>query len=146
MRHFHDARNAANWTMGEILRIVNDRKCAVGSLKTTPTRFAALLDLLAKGTISAQSGKKVIDIMEVEDRDPAAIVADHGLAQVSDAGLLEEAVRKAIEANPDEAQRFREGEKKLMGFFVGQAKNLTGGKGNPKEISSLVMKMLGAGG
>jgi len=52
MRHCSDARSAANWIMGEILRIVNDRKCEVGSLKTTPVRFAALLDLLAKGAIS----------------------------------------------------------------------------------------------
>jgi aspartyl-tRNA(Asn)/glutamyl-tRNA(Gln) amidotransferase subunit B len=52
-------------------------------------------------------------------------------------------VRQAIEDNPGEAERYRTGEKKLAGFFVGQAIKLTGGKGNPKEISAIVVRLLG---
>jgi aspartyl-tRNA(Asn)/glutamyl-tRNA(Gln) amidotransferase subunit B len=98
---------------------------------------------VASGRISGQSGKKVVDAVEADDREPAEIIAERGLVQVSDASLLEEAVKKAIEANPKEAERFRAGEKKLMGFFVGQAMKLTGGKGNPKEISGIVGRVLG---
>jgi aspartyl-tRNA(Asn)/glutamyl-tRNA(Gln) amidotransferase subunit B len=140
--HFGDAANAANWIMGEILHIVNDKKIAVTGLRVTPKRLALLLREVASGAISGQAGKKVIDLIEAEDKDPAAIIVERGLVQVSDASLLEEAVTKAIEANPKEAERFRAGEKKLMGFFVGQAIRLTGGRGNPKEISNIIMKRM----
>jgi len=129
--------------MGEILRMVNDKKVAITELRVTPKRLAAVLRKVDSDEISAQSGKKILDMIEAEDKEPEAIIAERGLAQVSDASLLKTAVQQAIEANPKEAERFRAGEKKLMGFFVGQAIKLTGGKGNPKEISGIVGKMLG---
>jgi aspartyl-tRNA(Asn)/glutamyl-tRNA(Gln) amidotransferase subunit B len=140
--HCNDAATAANWIMGELLHMVNDKKIAISDLRVTPKRLASLLAEVAAGTISANSGKRVLSLIEAEDKEPAAIIAEHGLVQVSDASFLDEAVSKAIEANPMEAERFRAGEKKLMGFFVGQAMKLTGGKGNPKEISNIVMKRM----
>jgi aspartyl-tRNA(Asn)/glutamyl-tRNA(Gln) amidotransferase subunit B len=142
---FSDAATAANWIMGEVLHIVNDKKIAVTNLRVTPKRLAALLAEVTMGTISANSGKRVIELIEAEDKEPAAIIAEHGFVQVSDASFLEEAVGRAIEANPKEAERFKAGEKKLMGFFVGQAIKLTGGKGNPKEISNIIMKRMTEG-
>ncbi len=142
-KHYPDAATAANWIMGEILRMVNDKKVAITGLRVTPERLATVLKKVDSDEISAQSGKKILDMIEAEDKEPEAIIAERGLAQVSDVSLLETAVQQAIEANPKEAERFRAGEKKLMGFFVGQAIKLTGGKGNPKEISAIVGKMLG---
>ena len=143
LQHYGDARVAANWIMGEVMRIVNDLKTDVAALRLTPARLAALLRQVEAGAISAQAGKRVLDLVETEDTDPDAIIAEKALSQISDLSLLEEAVKKAIQANPKEAQRVRDGEKKLVGFFVGQAVKLTGGKGNPKEISGIVMKLLG---
>jgi aspartyl-tRNA(Asn)/glutamyl-tRNA(Gln) amidotransferase subunit B len=138
-----DARTAANWIMGEILRIVNDRKCTAAQLAVTPRRLAVVLRQVADGTISAQAGKKVIDLVQAENRDPETVIKEKGFAQVSDSGTLEAAVRQVIEAHPGESARYKAGEKKLSGFFVGQAIKLTGGKGNPKEIHAIVERLLG---
>ncbi len=136
-----DATTVANWS-GEIFHIVKDRKIDFSKLHLTPERFVDVIKKVDAGEISMQAGKKILPLIEAEDKDPAVIIKEHELAQVSDTSLLEEAVRRAIEANPKEAERFRAGEKKLMGFFVGQAIKLTGGKGNPKEISGIVGRML----
>ena len=143
VRHGSDAAAAANWIMGEILRIVNEQKLDVAKLSITPARLAALLSLVASGAISAQAGKKVVTLVQSENRDPETIIKEKGLTQISDSGALEAAVRKLLSANPEEAGRLRAGEKKLAGFFVGQAMKATGGKGNPKEISAILAKLLG---
>jgi aspartyl-tRNA(Asn)/glutamyl-tRNA(Gln) amidotransferase subunit B len=143
LSHFSDAKTTANWVMGEVLRLVKELKVGVRALRVTPKRLAALMRQVADGKISAQAAKKVLDAVQETDKEPETVIAEKGLAQVSDASTLEAAVKQAIDANPGEAARYRAGEKKLMGFFVGQAIKLTGGKGNPKEISALVMKQLG---
>jgi len=143
VRHGSDAATAANWIMGEILRIVNEQKLDVAKLSITPARLAALLSLVASGAISAQAGKKVVTLVQSENRDPETIIKEKGFTQISDSGTLEAAVRKLLSANPEEAGRLRAGEKKLAGFFVGQAMKATGGKGNPKEISAILGKLLG---
>lgn len=71
-------------------------------------------------------------------RAPGEIVEAEGLTQVSDADQLEAWVRDAIEANPDEAERLRGGEKKLVGFFMGQVMRASGGKADPKRVSALL--------
>jgi aspartyl-tRNA(Asn)/glutamyl-tRNA(Gln) amidotransferase subunit B len=140
--HYGDATAAANWIMGEILRIVNEQKLDVAKLRITPRRLSGLLKQVAAGAISAQTGKKVIDLVQAEDKDPETIIKEHGFAQVSDSATLEAAVRQVIDAHPEEAGRYKTGEKKLMGFFVGQAMKATGGKGNPKEISAIAGRLL----
>lgn len=143
MHHYGDATAAANWIMGEILRIVNEQKLDVAKLRITPRRLSGLLKQVAAGTISARTGKKVIDLVQAEDKDPETIIKEHGFAQVSDSVTLETAVRQVIETHPEEAGRYKAGEKKLMGFFVGQAVKATGGRGNPKEISAIAGRLLG---
>jgi aspartyl-tRNA(Asn)/glutamyl-tRNA(Gln) amidotransferase subunit B len=138
-----DAKLAANWVMGEVLRSAKEKKSGVAGLAVTPQRLAGLLELVKQGAVSANAAKKVFDTMENSDRDARAIVAELGLSQISDAGELEKIVREILEKNQQEVQRFREGEKKLAGFFVGEVMKATRGKGNPKEISRLVSTILG---
>ena len=137
-----EARLAANWVMGEILRMVKELKTGPGELRITPARCAAVLRHIASGAISAQAAKRTMETVQEQDRDPDAIIKELGLVQISDAGTLEAAVRQVVEANPREVERYRAGEKKLAGFFIGQAMKATAGKGNPKEISAIVARML----
>ena len=138
-----DAKIAANWVMVEILRMVNELKTGPSALRVTPKRLAALLAEVKKGTISAQTAKKVLEAVQAEDKEPAACIAEKGLAQISDIAALEAVVQKVLSDNPNEAGRYRAGEKKLGSFFVGRAMKATGGKGNPKEISAIVERLLG---
>ncbi len=138
-----DARQAANWVMGEALRITKEKRIGIDSLKATPARFATIIKLVADGVISARAAKTVLDKVEEEDVEPVVVVEREGLKQISDAGALEETIKTILENNPDEAERLRAGEKKLTAFFVGQAMRATKGKGNPKEINAILAKLLG---
>jgi aspartyl-tRNA(Asn)/glutamyl-tRNA(Gln) amidotransferase subunit B len=86
------------------------------------------------GVKSAKHGQTV---------SPTAIVEEKGLVQISDAGEIERAVDEVLAANPGEVERYRGGEEKLMGFFVGQVMKLTKGKANPKLVNELLRKKLG---
>jgi aspartyl-tRNA(Asn)/glutamyl-tRNA(Gln) amidotransferase subunit B len=140
-----DVRQAANWVMGDILRMAKERKTEVSQLWTTPQRLAAVLKLVADGTISATAAKTVVDTAESQHKEPSEVVEQLGLRQVSDTDALGSAVDAVLAASSAEVQRYKAGEAKLMGFFVGQVMKATKGKGNPKEINRLLSERLGRG-
>ncbi|MGA2505884.1 MAG: Asp-tRNA(Asn)/Glu-tRNA(Gln) amidotransferase subunit GatB [Chitinispirillaceae bacterium] len=138
-----DSKLAANWVMGEVSHLTKEYKQPFYKLRVTTRRLAKLLTIFNEGTISAQAAKKVLDLVQTEDKDPEVIIKEKGFSQISDSSALEAKVVEVFSANPEEVARYKAGENKLMGFFVGQAIKLTGGKGNPKEISAIVARLLG---
>ncbi len=141
--HCKDTRLAANWVMGEVLHLCREKKVDVDQLHVDPKRLGALLELVSDGTVSANAAKKVFARIEEDKKEPANLIAEMGLTQISDTSALKETLKKVLSEHPVEAERYKGGEKKLMGFFVGQVMKATKGKGNPKEINAILSKMLG---
>jgi aspartyl-tRNA(Asn)/glutamyl-tRNA(Gln) amidotransferase subunit B len=136
------AKRAANWVLNEVLAVVDDpRNLGAASVAVPPAALAELIKLVDDGTLSGKLGKDVFAKMWAERRAAADIVKAEGLAQVSDAGALEEACKAALAAHPDEVARLRDNPK-LMGFFVGEVMKRTGGKGNPKAINEILRRLL----
>ncbi len=77
-----------------------------------------------------------------EDKDPGVIIEARGLKQVSDAGALEAVVDAVIAQNPDQVEKYRGGNTKVIGFFVGQCMKQMKGQGNPKLLNELLVKKL----
>jgi len=138
-----DSKMAASWVMGDVLRILKEKQCNITDLKISSTRLADLLKLIKADKISASAGKKVFNAIEEQDKEPSVLVDELGLAQVSDTGALEAVMVKIFADNPSEVERFKGGDKKLTAFFVGQAMKATQGKANPKEINTIIGKLLG---
>jgi aspartyl-tRNA(Asn)/glutamyl-tRNA(Gln) amidotransferase subunit B len=69
-------------------------------------------------------------------------VAAESVSLISDTGAIEEACKRVVERSPDEVARFRGGNLKLMGFFVGNVMKETGGKANPKIVNEILRKLL----
>jgi aspartyl-tRNA(Asn)/glutamyl-tRNA(Gln) amidotransferase subunit B len=136
-------KRAANWVINEVLARVDDpRRLGDGDLPVPPAALAELVVLIEGGTLSGKLGKDVFARMWAERRRARDIVEADGLAQVSDSGELEAACRRAVEAHLDEAARFRAGNAKLMGFFVGAVMKETGGKANPKAVNEILRRLL----
>jgi aspartyl-tRNA(Asn)/glutamyl-tRNA(Gln) amidotransferase subunit B len=76
-------------------------------------------------------------------KNPAKIVEEQGLVQNSDSGELEKIVQQVIDSSPAEAERYKNGEKRLQGFFVGQVMKLSKGKANPQMVNDIIAKLLG---
>jgi len=137
------ARKAANWMNGEVARLVNETGLLPAAWKLTPAHLAALLRLLDGGAINGAAAKQVLEESFRTGAEPAAVVQEKGLAQVSDEGAIEGAVDEVLAAAPADVERHRSGKKDLTGFFVGQVMKKLKGKGNPGVVNALLKKKLG---
>jgi aspartyl-tRNA(Asn)/glutamyl-tRNA(Gln) amidotransferase subunit B len=138
-----DPKKIANWLNGEVARLANERGEAPGAWKLTPGKLAALLKLLDAQTIGGPGAKQVLEEVFASGAEPAEVVKTKGLAQVSDTGAIEAAVDQVLAAGAAEVERYRAGNKKLMGFFVGQVMKAMKGKGNPAVVNELLKRKLG---
>ena len=137
-----DAKKVANWFLGEVSRLLNESGVKPGAVKFTPAQFAALLRSIESGEISQNAGKEVFGQMFATGAEPKDVIAEKGLAQVSDTGALEKVIDEIIASNQKNVDAYRAGNPKLLGFFVGQAMKAMKGKGNPKVINELLEKKL----
>ncbi|RJQ50940.1 MAG: Asp-tRNA(Asn)/Glu-tRNA(Gln) amidotransferase subunit GatB [Nitrospiraceae bacterium] len=138
-----DPKAVSNWMMGELMRLLNEENRQIEECSLKPGQLAGLLNLIDQGTISGKIAKTVFEEMYRTGMDAAAIVKEKGLVQVSDESEIEKVIDEVLAKNPGEVERFRGGEEKLMGFFVGQAMKMTKGKANPKVLNELLKKKLG---
>jgi len=140
---------ASNWVMTEVMRILNDEKIEIGEFWIKEKNLSSLINLIAEGKISNNIAKEVYEeMLNVKDRDdkrqnPEYIVAEKNLLQVTDSSEIEKIVKKIIEENPAEADRYKKGETKLIGFFVGKVMKESKGKANPKTVNELLISNLG---
>ncbi|MGQ0792484.1 MAG: Asp-tRNA(Asn)/Glu-tRNA(Gln) amidotransferase subunit GatB [Deltaproteobacteria bacterium] len=132
----------SNWIMTELLRELGAEE-GIGTFKITPARLAELIKLIDDGTISGKIAKDVFAEMLSGDMGAPEIVASKGIRQISDASELESAAAAAIERNPEVVARYRGGQDKLIGFFVGEVMKATRGKANPKLINEILKRLLG---
>lgn len=133
---------AANWMMGELFRHLNEENRGIADCPVKPGQLAGLIRLVEEGTISGKIAKTVFDEMYLSGRDASDIVREKGLVQISDSGALEQEIDGIIAGNPREAERFRSGDEKLLGFFVGQVMKATKGKANPQLVNELLRRKL----
>jgi aspartyl-tRNA(Asn)/glutamyl-tRNA(Gln) amidotransferase subunit B len=138
------AKKVANWIINEVLARVGDpRALAAAALPVPASALAELVDLVERGTLSGKLAKDVFGRMWQEKRRAGDIVASESVALVSDAGLIEETCKKIVAAHPDEVARFRAGQSKLLGFFVGKVMKEMAGKADPKTANEILQKLLG---
>jgi aspartyl-tRNA(Asn)/glutamyl-tRNA(Gln) amidotransferase subunit B len=136
-------KKAANWVINEVLARVGDPRDLGGAALPVPApALAELVNLIEGNTLSGKLGKEVFAKMWADKRTAGDIVKAEGLTQVSDTGALEEACKRVVAANPEEASRFKDNPK-LMGFFVGAVMKETGGKANPKAVNEILRRLLG---
>jgi aspartyl-tRNA(Asn)/glutamyl-tRNA(Gln) amidotransferase subunit B len=135
-----EPKTAANWVMGEVMTSYNE----TGGFPVSPDRLAALATLVRDGTVSLQAAKRIYGELARGDRDDPGVVAKRlGLVQVSDQGALAGWVDEVLAAHPAEVARYRGGEAKLIGFFVGQVMKRSQGKADPKGVQPVLQAKLG---
>jgi aspartyl-tRNA(Asn)/glutamyl-tRNA(Gln) amidotransferase subunit B len=137
------AKRVANWLVGDVARLANEAGVEASGWRLTPAHLAAILRLVEDGTLGGPGAKQVLEETFRTGADPATVVRERGLAQVSDAGAIEAVVDAVLAASPGEVEKYRAGRKNLLGFFVGQVMRQMKGKGNPGVVNALVRKKLG---
>ena len=137
-----EPKSAANWVMGDVMTTFNE----TGGFPVSASRLAGLVALVREGVVSHQAAKRVYADLAHSNEEPKAVAERLGLVQVSDQGALAAWVDEVIAAHPGEVARFREGEAKLMAFFVGQVMKRSKGKADPKGVQPVLTEKLMADG
>lgn len=136
------AKMASNWVMGEVLRIVNEQKIAIEHFPVSPQRLAGLLISVEKNIISSSAAKKVFEKMLTSTDSVETIIEKEGLKQISDSSALEQIVDTVLAENPKDVADFKAGNKKVIGFFVGQVMRGSKGKADPKMVNQILQEKL----
>jgi aspartyl-tRNA(Asn)/glutamyl-tRNA(Gln) amidotransferase subunit B len=142
VKTYPEAKAVSNWITGELFRLLKETETDIEEVRITPAALAGLLTLVEKGVINQNTAKSVLGEMFQSGRVAAEIVAEKGLAQISDAGELGQIVDQVIAANPDPVAEYRAGKERLLGWFVGQVMKATGGKANPQLVTELLKEKL----
>lgn len=149
VRFFEDARSRygnavrlAGFVQTEVLRGATTHGLAA-TFTVSAQQVAELLTLVDEGRISGKQAKDVLAALEGTGRSPAEVVAERGMAVVSDDATLRELCTQVLEAHPAQAAEHRLGKKNLTGFFVGQVMKRSGGAADPKKVSAILAELLG---
>ena len=146
---------ASNWIMVELTRLLNEEGITFDDCNLQPAQLVGILEQIDQGSINtataktlfveeykrSKGGRLEVDLPAVRMRI-TSVIKEKGLVQISDTGEIEKAVDEVVAKNPKEVERYKAGEEKLLGFFVGRVMKLTRGKANPQTVNELLKRKL----
>ena len=135
---------AANWILNDLIFLLQENQKAFTDYPVSAENLAELLTLLAKGEISGKMAKEILAEM-VRTRNAASqVIAEKGLAQISDPEAIAKVAREIIAANPKQVEQYRAGKTATLGWFVGQVMKATRGQANPQLVQEVLRQQLSA--
>jgi glutaminyl-tRNA synthetase len=137
---FNSPIGISNIVTNDVARELKQKE--INELKFSPKQIAELVKMVDDEIISSKIAKQVFEEMSKNGKNPIQIVEAKGLIQISDPAVILPIIDEIIAKNPDNVEKFRAGNSKLLGFFVGQVLKATKGKGNPKVVNELVRREL----
>src|SRR5919107_255146 len=138
-----DPKQASNWVSGDLRALLNETSTDISDSKVEPGHMMELIELVASGKVSRSAARSALDKVFETGESPSVVVEREGLASVG-SDELSGVVDEAISANPDEAERVRNGDKKVVGFLVGQVMKATRGNADGGRVRELLMQKLGS--
>ncbi len=142
LKETEDAKLSSNWVMGDVSKIINERKISISEFPISATNLGKLINLIKSNKISSQIAKDVFPIMLEEDKAPNIIVEEKNLIQITDTSAIESAIDEVLNSNPKQVEEFKSGKEKVIGFLVGQVMQRTKGKANPKMVNEIMRDKL----
>ena len=138
----NNPKAVSNWLMSDIARIMNEKELEPDKIPFTAENLAELVVLIDKGTISNSIGKKVLEELFENPKEPSKIIEEKGWVQISDEGAIREVVHKVLENNSQSVADYKAGKDKALGYLVGQAMKETRGKANPQMLNKMFIEEL----
>jgi aspartyl-tRNA(Asn)/glutamyl-tRNA(Gln) amidotransferase subunit B len=138
------AKSVSNWVMTDVLRVMDERKITIDAFPISHGHLAAMIGMLREGAISGKIAKEVFAEMLATREHPRAIVERKDLLQVSDSNVIQQVVDQVLAANNALVEKYRSGNEKVFGYFVGEAMKAMKGKANPKLMNDILKDTLNA--
>ena len=137
-----EPRRAANWVLGEVSAALNRDERAASDIPVPPEQLGTLIARIDKGAISGAAARTLLTTLWQEGGDVDHHIAASGLAQLNDDDELRRLAKEAVQSHPTQADQYRAGKTKLLGFFVGQVMKASQGKANPRQVNELLREIL----
>ena len=128
--------------MGDLLRELNKNHNDIRECPVSPDALVNLLKLIDEGVISGNAAKTVFEEMYQTQKEPAVIVEDKGLKQITDDKAIDEMVETVLQANLSQVEEYKNGKEKVLGFLVGQVMKISKGKANPGAVNKLLKEKM----
>ena len=141
-RESKNPRQAANWILGDFLRLLKEKKVGPEAASVKASHLAEMIRLQDDGTISGKIAKTVFEEMARTGKSPRQIVQEKNLVQITDEKAIRETVREVLDRNPKAVKQYREGKTQALGFLVGQVMKASKGKANPGIANRLLREHL----
>ena len=135
-------KHTSNWVLGEILGYTKKNNLSINDIPIDLKRIADLIVLFKNGKLTNVNAKKIFNIMLTDDRTASEIMEDEKMMVVEDDDFLNDIVKEVFKNNTSEFQRLKNGENKLIGFFMGQIMKESKGKANPQSIKEVITKII----
>ncbi len=137
-----DTKFVANWIITNFFAMLNEMEKSIEESPVNAEQLGELFDLIKDGTISGRTAKEVFEEMFTKGGSASDIVDAKGLKQISNTDELEVMAKKIIEENQEQVSKYKNGNEKLFGWFVGQMMKNTGGTANPKVVNEILKGLL----
>ncbi len=142
LEHKVQPKNAVTWMCVELAGRLNKAGQSYAGSSVDPSALAGLIAAIENGTVSNKAAKDVLDLMLEKGIGADAAIEKLGLKQLSSEGDIQKIIDAVLEQNAPMVQKYKNGEEKLFGFFVGQVMKASGGKANPKIVNESLKKSL----
>jgi aspartyl-tRNA(Asn)/glutamyl-tRNA(Gln) amidotransferase subunit B len=142
----HNYKAAANWMIGEVRSYLNQHGKTIEDFPLKPQQIYQLIKLIEDGKVShsAASQRLFPEMIQHPASDAVQLAASLNLIQESDESAIVAYIQEVISQNSNEVDRYKKGEKQLVGFFMGQLMKVSKGKADPKAANKLMREMLEA--
>ena len=133
---------ARKWWLGELARRSNEDGVDIVDLPITPAQVARIQALVDDKTVNDKLARQVFEGVLAGEGTPDEVVERRGLAVVSDDGALGAAVDTAIAANPDVADKIRDGKHAAAGALIGAVMKEMRGQADAGRVRELILEKL----
>lgn len=137
-----DAKQAANWVMGEVLRLCKESETALEKSPLTPQALGALICMVQAGRVGRNPGKQALETLFQQGGDAKDVVDRLGLWQGLDEDALQAAIHAVLARCEAQVAQYRAGKTRVMGFLMGQVIRETEGKAPPEEVRKNLERIL----
>lgn len=137
-----DYKQIANMMVGEVSHMLNTSEISISDVPFTPAGIAETVKMVSEGKINLGSAKQIVQLMFERGGKPEKIAEERGFIMSSDSSAIEEIADKFLAENADSVAKYKAGNDKLFGFFMGQIMRLAGKSANPKLIKDVLTEKL----
>lgn len=139
--HTEEVKMAANWTISEVLGVVNKQQIEITNLKLKPKELAVMINSIVNKDISSKQAKKVFNEI-IKGKETKKVISDLGLEVIRDKDRILAFIDEAIKNNPQSVEDYKAGRDRALGFLMGQVMKLSQGKVDPGLTNKLIKEQL----